>query len=220
MTGLPGPHPSWPTAAGLSGRLAGRLAIVEPLGPEHEQGLVEAANEPALFAWMPVDMASSSDALRAWLQTSLQAAHAGREVPFAIRDALTGKVVGSTRFLELRLEHLRAEIGWTWLTRQSWSTGINVESKMLLLGRAFEDAGLRRVEFKTDARNERSRGALLALGAQFEGILRKHMVVRDAGARDSAYYSVIDDEWPELRERLSQRVDDHLARLSFDPASQ
>ena len=137
---------------------------------------------------MPVDLSSSADALRNWLQATLQAAREGHEIPFAILDARTGTVVGSTRFHELRLEHLRAEIGWTWLTRQSWSTGINVECKLLLLSRAFHDARLRRVEFKTDARNERSRSALLALGAQFEGILRKHMVVRDDGVRDSAYY--------------------------------
>jgi RimJ/RimL family protein N-acetyltransferase len=201
-----------PTAADLCGRLAGRLAIVEPLGSEHEQGLIEAASEPELFAWMPIEMASSRESLRDWLTTTLQSAQAGREVPFAILDASTGKVVGSTRFLELRLEHLRAEIGWTWLTRGAWSTGINVETKLMLLRRAFDHAGLRRVEFKTDARNERSRGALLALGAKFEGIMSKHMVIRDGGPRDSAYYSVIDDDWPQLSDRLQRRVEDHLAR--------
>ncbi len=213
------PLPS-PTAADLSGRLVGRLVIVEPLALEHEAGLIAAASESELFAWMPVDMASSPDAVRTWLQATLESTQAGRDVPFVLRDASTGEVVGSTRFLELRLEHLRAEIGWTWLRRESWSTGINVETKMLLLGRAFEDVGLRRVEFKTDARNERSRGALLALGAEFEGILRKHMVVRDGGARDSAYYSVIDDEWPRLREQLRERVDRHAARLAAGNASQ
>jgi N-acetyltransferase len=200
------------TAADLSGRFVGRLAIVEPLAPEHEQGLIEAAGEPELFTWMPVDMASSRDALRDWLATTLAAAQAGREVPFAIIDAGNGQVVGSTRFLELRFEHLRAEIGWTWLARPAWSTGINVETKLLLLQHAFEHAGLRRVEFKTDARNERSRGALLTLGTQFEGILRKHMVVRDGGARDSAYYSVIDDDWPALHARLAERVQEQAAR--------
>jgi RimJ/RimL family protein N-acetyltransferase len=201
-----------PTAADLTGRFTGRLAIVEPLAAEHEPGLIEAANEPELFAWMPVDMASSRDALRDWLATTLAAARAGREVPYTIIDAASGDVVGSTRFLELRLEHLRAEIGWTWLARSAWSTGINVETKLLLLDHAFEHAGLRRVEFKTDARNERSRGALVALGAKFEGILRKHMVVRDGGERDSAYYSVIDDEWPTLRPELRRRIDEHVAR--------
>jgi RimJ/RimL family protein N-acetyltransferase len=208
------PEPRAPVSGDLSGRFTGELVVVEPLAAEHESGLIAAANEPELFAWMPVDMASSADALRGWLSTSLVNAAAGREVPFAIFDAVSGRALGSTRFLELRLEHLRVEIGWTWLTRSAWSTGANVETKLLLLGHAFERVGCRRVEFKTDARNERSRGALLALGTVFEGVLRKHMVVRDGGPRDSAYYSVIDDEWPALKQRLELRRDDHLTRRS------
>jgi N-acetyltransferase len=195
-----------PTAADLRATLSGRLVRVEPLAPEHEAGLIEAAADPDMFAWMPVDMASSREALRAWLASTLEAARDGSAVPFAIAGASTGRVLGSTRFLELRFEHLRAEIGWTWVTRSAWGTGVNVETKLLLLQHAFEHAGLRRVEFKTDARNERSRGALLALGATFEGILRKHMVVRDGGPRDSAYYSVIDDEWPSVKAHLLDRL--------------
>lgn len=195
-----------PSAADLQARLEGSHVIVEPLAAEHEDGLIAAAVDAEMFAWMPVDMASSADALRAWLATTLQAAEAGREVPFAIRSASTGELLGSTRFLALHLEHLRAEIGWTWVTRPAWGTGANVETKLLVLGHAFERVGLRRVEFKTDARNERSRGALLALGATFEGIFRKHMVVRDGGERDSAYYSVIDDDWPEVKRRLQGRL--------------
>ncbi len=195
-----------PVAQDLAGRFTGRLVVVEPLAAEHEAGLIEAAADPDMFAWMPVDMASSRDALRDWLAASLEAARRGSQVPFAILDAGTGAVLGSTRFLELRFEHLRAEIGWTWVTRSAWASGVNVETKLLLLGHAFEQVGLRRVEFKTDSRNERSRGALLALGASFEGILRKHMVVREDGARDSAYYSVIDDEWPTVKRHLRSRL--------------
>jgi RimJ/RimL family protein N-acetyltransferase len=199
------------TAADLRGTFTGRLVRVEPLAPEHEPGLIEAAGDPEMFAWMPVDMASSRDALHDWLFTTLAAGREGSAVPYAIVSAADGRVLGSTRFLELRFEHLRAEIGWTWLARSAWSTGANVETKLLLLEHAFERLGLRRVEFKTDARNERSRGALLALGATFEGILRKHMVVRDAGARDSAYYSVIDDEWPSVKRHLAERLGATLA---------
>jgi RimJ/RimL family protein N-acetyltransferase len=184
----------------------GRLVRVEPLSADHEAGLIEAAGDPEMFAWMPVDMASSREALREWLVASIASARADRDVPFAIMDAASGRVLGSTRFMELRFEHLRAEIGWTWLTRSTWATGVNVETKLLLLRHAFETVGLRRVEFKTDARNARSRGALLALGATFEGILRKHMVVRDHGERDSAYYSVIDDEWPAVKRHLQDRL--------------
>ncbi|MGZ4351063.1 MAG: GNAT family N-acetyltransferase [Solirubrobacteraceae bacterium] len=194
------------TAEDLRATLSGRLVRVEPLAPEHEPGLIEAAGDPEMFAWMPVDMASSRDVLRDWLMSTLAAARDGSAVPFAIVEAASGRVLGSTRFLELRFEHLRAEIGWTWVTREAWGTGVNVETKLLLLEHAFERTGLRRVEFKTDARNERSRGALLALGATFEGVLRKHMVVRDGGPRDSAYYSVIDDEWPAVKAHLLDRL--------------
>jgi RimJ/RimL family protein N-acetyltransferase len=203
--------PSPPTAADLNGRFTGEFVIVEPLTAEHERGLWAAASDPGMFAWMPTDLASSRQALRHWLGTSLAAAEEGREVPFAILGADSGTVLGSTRFLEIRVEHLRVEIGWTWVTRDAWATGVNVETKLLLLGHAFEHAGVRRIEFKTDSRNERSRRALLALGAKFEGILRKHMVVRDGGGRDSAYYSVIDDEWPALKRSLQSRLDTYPA---------
>jgi N-acetyltransferase len=194
------------TAADLRDTFTGKLVRVEPLAAEHEPGLIEAASDPEMFAWMPVDMASSRDALHEWLMSTLSAAREGSAVPFAIVAADTNHILGSTRFLELRFEHLRAEIGWTWVTRSAWSTGVNVETKLLLLEHAFERVGLRRVEFKTDARNERSRGALLAAGATFEGILRKHMVVREGGERDSAYYSVIDDDWPEVKRHLGERL--------------
>jgi N-acetyltransferase len=197
---------SAPTAADLRASLSGRLVRVEPLALSHAGGLIAAASDPEMFAWMPVDMASSRELLEEWLTTTLQAARDGSAVPFAIVERSTGRVLGSTRFLELRFEHLRAEIGWTWVTRSAWGTGVNVETKLLLLEHAFVRVGLRRVEFKTDARNERSRGALLAVGATFEGVLRKHMVVRDGGARDSAYYSVIDDEWPSVKAHLLERL--------------
>ena len=195
-----------PKVEDLSGRFEGRLVVVEPLALGHAKGLVDAASWGELFKWMPEAMGDSPELLHAWIERSVRAAKEGREVPFAILDAATGDPVGSTRFLEIRLEHLRAEIGWTWMARRVWGQGHNVETKLLLLGHAFERVGCRRVEFKTDARNERSRGALLALGAKFEGILRKHMVVRDGGPRDSAYYSVIDDEWPALKRSIQARL--------------
>jgi RimJ/RimL family protein N-acetyltransferase len=103
-------------------------------------------------------------------------------------------------------EHRRVEIGWTWLRRSAWRTGANVETKLLLLEHAFERHALQRVEFKTDARNVQTRGALLALGARFEGIFRKHMIL-PTGPRDSAWYAVVDDDWPAVRERSQQRIE-------------
>jgi RimJ/RimL family protein N-acetyltransferase len=200
-----------PTVADLRGRFEGRLVVVEPLAPEHATGMVAAAQESDVFRWLPDDLASSTEELHGWLERSVRAADAGREVPFAIVSRATAEPVGSTRFHEIRLEHLRVEIGWTWLMPSVWGRGVNVETKLLLLQHAFERVGCRRVEFKTDARNVRSRGALEAIGARFEGILRKHMVVQHGAPRDSAYYSVIDDEWPGVRALLERRLERHLA---------
>jgi RimJ/RimL family protein N-acetyltransferase len=191
--------------ADLAGHLEGRLVTLEPLATEHVEGLVAPASDPGMFTWMGVDL-TDPETLREWVAGALAAARRGTEVPFVIRAAADGTVLGSTRFLSLQLEHLLAEIGWTWVTRAVWGTGVNVETKLLLLTHAFETVGLRRVEFKTDARNERSRGALAALGAVYEGTLRKHRVLTGGGVRDSAYYSVIDDEWPPVKARLRGRL--------------
>jgi RimJ/RimL family protein N-acetyltransferase len=202
-----------PTIDDLTARLTGRFVTLEPLKADHVDGLYEAAkNDSELFRWMPVDLSRDRDTVRDWIAKSMEAATKGNAVVYTILDADMQTPIGSTRWHEIRLEHLRAEIGWTWLTRQIWGRGHNVETKLLLLTQAFEQAKLRRVEFKTDARNERSRGALLALGATFEGVFRKHMVVQRGEPRDSAYYSVIDDDWPELKPRLQQRVQQHLSR--------
>ena len=117
-----------------------------------------------------------------------------------------GVVVGSSSYMSLAPEHLRLEIGNTWMSRATWGTGANVEAKYLLLRHAFEVLGCRRVEFKTDALNERARGALAALPSEFEGIHRKHMLVRDGERRDSAWYAVIDDDWPQVRAALERRL--------------
>ena len=192
--------------ADLRVRLTGRRVVIEPLAVSHLDGLAAAAADREMFRWMMgVDLTDPA-ALRAWLDTALSTADRGLEVPFVVRSADDGRVLGSTRFLGLALEHLCAEVGWTWYARSTWGTGVNVETKLLLLDHAFETAGLRRVEFKTDARNERSRGALSALGAQFEGIFRKHRVLPGGGVRDSAYYSVVDDEWPAVRAGLTERL--------------
>ncbi len=195
------------TAADLASRLSGERVILEPLSEEHFDGLLAAAEDREMFRWiMGLDLTDPAT-LRGWLDSAGTNARRGLEVPFAVRDAAQGTVFGTTRFCSLALDHLCAEIGWTWYARSSWGTGVNVETKLLLLTRAFETAGLRRVEFKTDARNERSRGALTALGAQFEGIFRKHRVLPGGGVRDSAYYSVIDDDWPIVRAGLQRRLE-------------
>jgi N-acetyltransferase len=117
-----------------------------------------------------------------------------------------GELVGHTSFLRYEPAHRTVEIGNTWLVPAAWGTGANVEAKLLLLQHAFESEGLLRVEFKTDARNERSRAALAALPAEFEGVFRKHMLVRGGERRDSAWYAVIDDDWPQVKANLLRRL--------------
>jgi RimJ/RimL family protein N-acetyltransferase len=129
-----------------------------------------------------------------------------RDVPFVV--VVRGRPVGSSRYLNIEPLHKRAEIGWTWLERAQWGTGANVEAKYLLLRNAFDDWGAMRVEFKTDARNLRVRGALLGVGASFDGIFRKHMILPDS-IRDSAWYSVLDDDWPRVRAMLEEKIERH-----------
>jgi RimJ/RimL family protein N-acetyltransferase len=140
------------------------------------------------------------------MEQALVAAEAGTEIPFATVSQATGEPIGSTRYLALRPEHRSLEIGWTWLHPSAWGTGANAEAKLLQLRHAFEELGCRRVEFKTDALNERARAALEAIGAAFEGVHRKHMLVRDGENRDSAWYAIVDDDWPAARTRLEQRL--------------
>ena len=191
----------WP---GASIRLAGRRVVLEPLREEHAGELWLAAQDPRIWQWLPEDASASPAAFGRWFGRASDALRLGEEAPFAVRA--DGAVVGSTRYMSLEREHLRLEIGYTWYAPAVWGTGVNAEAKLLLLRHAFETLGARRVEFKTDARNERSRGALIALGAQFEGVFRKHMVLPGGAARDSAFYSVVDDDWPAVRARLEERL--------------
>ena len=191
---------------GIAARLEGRLVVVEPLTAEHEDDLWEAAQDPEVWRWLPWYAAAERESFHRWLEDALARRDAGHDVPFAVVDRATGKAIGSTRFLTLRPEHRGLEIGWTWNASNAWGTGANTEAKLLLLAHAFDTLGCMRVEFKTDALNERSRAALEALPARFEGIFRKHMLVRDGALRDSAYYAITDDEWPVVRTNLERRL--------------
>jgi N-acetyltransferase len=157
-------------------------------------------------------MRSKAD-LGAFIDAALTARAAGREQAFATVDRSSGRIVGSTRFLNIEPAHRRLEIGYTWLAPAWQRTALNSEAKLLMLDHAFDDLGANRVEFKTDARNDPSRTALLGIGASFEGIFRRHMIVQQGVLRDSAYYSVIVDEWPAVRRHLEQRVE-RLSRLA------
>jgi N-acetyltransferase len=186
--------------------LSGELVRLEPLAPEHEAGLWDASRDPRVWTWLSIVQPQTHEQLHAYVEDALANAASGTELPFATIRQSDGRVVGSSRFLALRPEHGSLEVGWTWLAPATWRTGANVEAKLLMLADAFERLGCRRVELKTDALNERSRAALEALPAEFEGIHRRHMLVRDGENRDSAWYSVIAEEWPAVRANLLRRL--------------
>jgi RimJ/RimL family protein N-acetyltransferase len=176
---------------------------VEPIAEQHRDGLREAAErEPQIHRFTNLYTLG----FERWFDLALAAE---TEIPFVV--TVSGRPVGSTRYLNIEPFHRRAEIGWTWLERPQWGTGANIETKYLLLSNAFDRCGLMRVEFKTDARNLRVRGALLGIGARFEGIFRKHMVLPDS-IRDSAWYAIVDDDWPRVKELLERKIDEHAPR--------
>ena len=190
----------------LTPTLEGGIVRLEPLAQEHADDLWEASRDPRVWRWLPVVQPRTRDEWQAWMDDAFHRVADGLDLAFATVLVATGHAVGSTRFLALRPEHGSLEIGWTWLTPEVWGSGVNIEAKLLMLEHAFERFGCLRVELKTDARNERSRGAMAALPAQFEGVHRKSMLVRGGQRRDSAWYSVIDDEWPEVRANLLRRL--------------
>jgi N-acetyltransferase len=186
--------------------LEGELVRLEPMTREHEDGLWDASRDERTWTWLSIHQPQSREEMKHFVDAALANAAAGDELPLVTIRREDDRVVGSTRFLTLRPEHRSVEIGWTWLHPDAWGTRINVEAKLLMLEHAFERLGCLRVELKTDAHNERSRRAMEALPAQFEGVHRKQMLVRGGQRRDSAWYSVIDDEWPEVRANLLRRL--------------
>jgi RimJ/RimL family protein N-acetyltransferase len=185
--------------------LEGRIVRLQPLTLDHVPGLAEVGLDPEIWRWT-IARPQSEDAIRAWVAAAIKARDAGTEFPFATVDVATGRPIGSSRFMNIVLDHRRLEIGWTWVAPPWQRTGANREAKLLMLEHAFERLGCRRVEFKTDSNNEKSREALLGIGARFEGIFRNHMVTPGDGTRHSAWYSVIEEEWPEVRAGLEAKL--------------
>lgn len=174
---------------------------LEPLRPEHLADLALVAFEPTLWQWTIMNPQGQAG-LQRWLDAALANAEAGTERPFATIDLASGRAVGSSRFMSIAPEHRRLEIGWTWLAAPLQRTGANREAKLLQLTHAFETLGANRVEFKTHSRNERSRAALAGIGATFEGVFRNHMIMPDGSLRHSAWFSVIAEEWPQVKAGL------------------
>jgi len=209
----PDPRPPGRTSPPFDPRpvtLDGRLVRLEPLTLDHVEPLAEVAFDEEIWRWTR-DRPTTPTELRAYVERALEAAAAGREVPFAQIDLASGREIGSTRFLSIAREERRLEIGYTWVGRAFWGRGHNPDAKRTLLAHAFDDLGAHRVEFKTDALNGRSRAALARIGATEEGVLRRHLHTYGNRVRDSVYFSVIWEEWPLVRDRLDRLVDAAIA---------
>jgi RimJ/RimL family protein N-acetyltransferase len=185
--------------------LEGTHVRLEPLEREHVEGLCAVGLDPEIWRWTQSQV-GSPEQMRDYVETALRWQAERTALPFATVEKGTGAVAGSTRFGNIDRANRRVEIGWTWLGRRFQRTACNTEAKYLMLRHAFENWGCLRVEFKTDALNERSRAALLRIGAREEGTLRKHMITASGRVRDSVYFSVLDDEWPAVKKRLEERL--------------
>jgi RimJ/RimL family protein N-acetyltransferase len=185
--------------------LRGNHVELHPLSQSHAGDLSAAIAVGDLWK-LAVSNLPAPGGMQAYIAEALGLQSAGKALPFALIDKSTGHAVGSTRFGNFEPAHRRVEIGWTWLGTTWQRTAFNTEAKYLLLGHAFESLGLNRVEFKTDLVNDRSRKAILRLGALEEGVLRRHMIVRDGRVRDSVYYSIIAEEWPAVKANLRRML--------------
>ncbi len=185
--------------------LEGRYVRLEPLTEEHTTGLAEIGLDEDLWKWIRTPVRTVEE-MSAYLQTALGERVSGSALPFALIDKASGRVIGSTRYGNIDRVHHRVEIGWTWVARQWQRSPINTEAKYLLLRHAFETLKCIRVELKTDSLNERSRAAILRIGAREEGTFRNHMITASGRIRHTVYFSILDSEWPDVKARLESKL--------------
>ena len=183
--------------------LEGDFVRLEPLKIEHLDALCEVGLVEELWRLIPTRV-DSREAMKKYIETALAEQGRGVSLPFVTIDKTLDQIVGSTRFGNIDPKNLRAEIGWTWISPQWQRTRINTEAKLLMLTHAFETWKCIRVELKTDALNEKSRNAILRLGAKEEGIFRRHMITDTGRVRDTVYYSILDSEWQAVKEKLQK----------------
>jgi RimJ/RimL family protein N-acetyltransferase len=181
--------------------LAGTTVRLEPLREAHLDALCAIGLEPSVTRFMPVQL-RTRELMAAYVRDAVAARAAGTAVPFVIALAGAKTVVGTTRYMAVDRANRRLEIGSTWIGRDWQRTGVNTEAKYLLLSHAFEERGCLRVEFKTDSLNERSRAALLRIGAVQEGVFRSHLITDEGRVRHSVCFSITAEEWPVVRQRL------------------
>jgi N-acetyltransferase len=189
--------------------LEGPNVRLEPLTLDHLPGLEAIAFDPSIWRYMIYSIHTPED-LRAWIEAALEQRSEGSALPWVTvekgRDGEPDRLVGATRFLDLNMTHRTTELGNTWLVDRVRGTRVNAEAKLLQLGYAFETLGLLRVSFKTHDCNQRSKSAIRAIGGVYEGLFRNHLIMPDGSSRDSAWYSIISKEWPEVKDMLNRRL--------------
>jgi len=185
--------------------LIGKKAFIIPLQEKHLYELSEAGKFPEIWEHLQINL-STIDIMKNFIDESLINKEKGKELPFVIIDRSINKIVGFTKFLDLNLTHRGLEIGYTWFTPSAWSTGINCESKYLLLKYCFEGLKMIRVQFRTNHLNIRSQKAILKLGATYEGSFRNHSIRKDETYRDTLYYSITIEDWKEVKNNLEKKL--------------
>ncbi len=185
--------------------LEGNFVRLEPMTLEHHTGLSEVGLDPEIWRYTLV-VVQTPEEMRSYIEDALRLQRAGTALPFVTIERSSGRIVGSTRFGNYEAANRRIEIGWTWIAPPWQRTPINTEAKYLMLSHAFEKLACVRVELKTDVLNTPSRKAMLRIGAKEEGVLRKHSLVWDGRYRDSIYYSILDDEWPGVKQELQRML--------------
>ena len=190
--------------------LEGRHVRLEPLAKEHLAGLARVGLDEELWRWIPVPVRTAEE-LAEYIETALEEQKRGVSLPFALIEKATGRAIGSTRYGNIDRTHHRVEIGWTWVAREWQRSAVNTEAKYLLLQHAFETLGCIRVELKTDSLNEKSRAAILRIGAKEEGIFRNHMITSSGRLRHSVYFSIVNSEWPAVKARLESLLNSRQA---------
>lgn len=186
--------------------LQGDSIRLEPLSQDHIAGLCDAGLYDEIWLWT-TSKVSTCDDMRTYVDEALEDQARGMALPFATIEAISDKVIGCTRFGNIDTVNKKVEIGWTWLTPGFQRTSANTQAKLLMLTHAFDEWKCVRVELKTDALNQKSRNAILRIGATEEGTLRQHMVSQGGRLRDTVYFSIIDKEWPETKARLRNMLD-------------
>ena len=185
--------------------LDGKFVRLEPLSMSHLKGLLEVAFEESIWKWNPSAVSNQED-LENYIESALVDKEKGIALPFATIEQSSNKVIGSTRFGNMDTKNLRAEIGWTWINPNWQRSAINTEAKFLMLQHAFEIWNCIRVELKTDVLNEKSRNAILRLGAKQEGIFRQHVICESGRLRDTVYFSILDNEWQDVKRNLLRKL--------------